>query len=183
MAKKTSKKTSKKAKKTKKAEKKSVPKKLAKNKSTKKTSAKKPTRKQSKKPAKKIAKKAGKAAKSKAAAKGGVKRPRTKSAARPTASAKTASMPQPAETAVQNIVTVEAAAETRKRAKKITEPFPVEAADAERRNPLADPQPAAESAPSRHLFANVLARVHAACGALATEGGWLAGIDLSRVVV
>jgi arginyl-tRNA synthetase len=34
-----------------------------------------------------------------------------------------------------------------------------------------------------HLFANVLARVHAACGALAAEGGWPAGIDLSRVVV
>jgi arginyl-tRNA synthetase len=34
-----------------------------------------------------------------------------------------------------------------------------------------------------HLFANVLARVHAVCGALAAEGGWLAGTDLSRVVV
>src|ERR1700721_1460586 len=34
-----------------------------------------------------------------------------------------------------------------------------------------------------HLFANVLARVHAVCGALATEGGWPAGIDLSRIVV
>src|SRR6202044_557436 len=34
-----------------------------------------------------------------------------------------------------------------------------------------------------HLFANVLARVHAVCGALAAEGGWPAGIDLSRVVV
>jgi arginyl-tRNA synthetase len=34
-----------------------------------------------------------------------------------------------------------------------------------------------------HLFANVLARVHAVCGALATEGGWPPGIDLSRVVV
>jgi arginyl-tRNA synthetase len=34
-----------------------------------------------------------------------------------------------------------------------------------------------------HLFANVLARVRAACGALAGEGGWPAGIDLSRVVV
>src|SRR6202050_4415373 len=34
-----------------------------------------------------------------------------------------------------------------------------------------------------HLFANVLARVHAICGALAVEGGWPAGIDLSRVVV
>src|ERR1700753_2463386 len=34
-----------------------------------------------------------------------------------------------------------------------------------------------------HLFANVLARVHAVCGALAAEGGWPAGVDLSRVVV
>src|ERR1019366_7479926 len=33
------------------------------------------------------------------------------------------------------------------------------------------------------LFANVLARVHAVCGALAAEGGWPAGIDLSRVVI
>jgi arginyl-tRNA synthetase len=34
-----------------------------------------------------------------------------------------------------------------------------------------------------HLFAKLLARVQAVCGALATEGGWSAGIDLSRVVV
>ncbi|THD60788.1 MAG: arginine--tRNA ligase [Bradyrhizobium sp.] len=34
-----------------------------------------------------------------------------------------------------------------------------------------------------HLFADVLARVHAVCGALAKEGGWPAGIDLSRIVV
>ena len=36
---------------------------------------------------------------------------------------------------------------------------------------------------SPHLFANVLARVHAVCAALASEGGWPANIDLSRVVV
>ncbi len=35
----------------------------------------------------------------------------------------------------------------------------------------------------QHLFANVLARVHAVCGVLAAESGWPAGIDLSRVVV
>jgi arginyl-tRNA synthetase len=40
-----------------------------------------------------------------------------------------------------------------------------------------------DKAPSQHLFANVLARVHAVCGALATEAGWPADIDLSRVVV
>jgi arginyl-tRNA synthetase len=39
------------------------------------------------------------------------------------------------------------------------------------------------SASSQHLFANVLARVHAVCSALAREGGWPANIDLSRVVV
>jgi arginyl-tRNA synthetase len=36
---------------------------------------------------------------------------------------------------------------------------------------------------SQHLFADVLARVHAVCGALAREGDWPAGIDFSRVVV
>src|ERR1700709_2244131 len=40
----------------------------------------------------------------------------------------------------------------------------------------------ASSAPSQHLFANVLARVHAACSAPAAEGGW-PDADLSRVVV
>src|ERR1700742_5308729 len=34
-----------------------------------------------------------------------------------------------------------------------------------------------------HLFANVLARVHAVCAALAAESGWPKGVDLSRVVV
>jgi arginyl-tRNA synthetase len=41
----------------------------------------------------------------------------------------------------------------------------------------------AEKSPSQHLFAAVLARVHAVCAALAAEGGWPAGIDFSRVVV
>jgi arginyl-tRNA synthetase len=41
----------------------------------------------------------------------------------------------------------------------------------------------ADKVSTPHLFADVLARVHAACGALAAEGGWPAGIDLSRVVV
>ncbi|MDO8400234.1 MAG: arginine--tRNA ligase [Bradyrhizobium sp.] len=40
-----------------------------------------------------------------------------------------------------------------------------------------------DSSQPQHLFANVLARVHAVCGVLAAEGGWPAGIDLSRVVV
>jgi arginyl-tRNA synthetase len=34
-----------------------------------------------------------------------------------------------------------------------------------------------------HLFADVLARVHAVCGQLASESGWPAGIDFTRVVV
>ena len=36
---------------------------------------------------------------------------------------------------------------------------------------------------SKHLFAAVLARVHAVCAALAAEGNWPAGTDFSRVVV
>jgi arginyl-tRNA synthetase len=41
----------------------------------------------------------------------------------------------------------------------------------------------AEKSNSLHLFADVLARVHAICVKLAAEGNWPAGIDLSRVVV
>src|SRR5258708_15300860 len=40
-----------------------------------------------------------------------------------------------------------------------------------------------DKTPAPHLFADVLARVHAVCAALAGEGGWPAKIDLSRVVV
>jgi arginyl-tRNA synthetase len=41
----------------------------------------------------------------------------------------------------------------------------------------------AEKPSSQHLFADVLTHVHAICSALASEGGWPGGIDLSRVVV
>src|ERR1700761_7449447 len=41
----------------------------------------------------------------------------------------------------------------------------------------------AEKPSSQHLFADVLSRVIAICRALASEGGWPAGIDMSRVVV
>src|SRR4030081_360527 len=41
----------------------------------------------------------------------------------------------------------------------------------------------AEKPSPPHLFADVLARVHAVCGALAAEGGWSPNIDLSRIVV
>jgi arginyl-tRNA synthetase len=41
----------------------------------------------------------------------------------------------------------------------------------------------AEPSASPHLFADVQARVHAICAALAAEGNWPKGIDFSRVVV
>jgi arginyl-tRNA synthetase len=41
----------------------------------------------------------------------------------------------------------------------------------------------ADTPSSLHLFADVLARVHAACRALAVEANWPEGIDFSRVVV
>src|ERR1700744_2696149 len=41
----------------------------------------------------------------------------------------------------------------------------------------------AEKPSSQHLFADVLSRVHTICAALASEGGWSGGIDMSRVVV
>ncbi|MFL6814158.1 MAG: arginine--tRNA ligase [Bradyrhizobium sp.] len=41
----------------------------------------------------------------------------------------------------------------------------------------------ADKAPPLHLFADVLARVHAACATLSASGGLPSGIDLSRVVV
>src|SRR5277367_5722093 len=41
----------------------------------------------------------------------------------------------------------------------------------------------ADKSTAQHLCADALKRVHAVCGALAAEGHWPAGIDLSRVVV
>jgi arginyl-tRNA synthetase len=40
-----------------------------------------------------------------------------------------------------------------------------------------------DKAPPPHLFAELLARVHAVCSTLAAEDGWPAGTELSRVVV
>src|SRR3982750_2460251 len=40
-----------------------------------------------------------------------------------------------------------------------------------------------EQASTPYLFADMLARVHAVCAALAEPGGWPEGIDFSRVVV
>jgi arginyl-tRNA synthetase len=45
------------------------------------------------------------------------------------------------------------------------------------------PNPILKAEPSQHLFADVLARVRAVCGALAAEGGWSADVSLSRIVV
>src|SRR5215469_6049343 len=41
----------------------------------------------------------------------------------------------------------------------------------------------AETSATPHLFADMLARVHAICAALAKEGNWSDGVDFSRVVV
>src|SRR5579883_312656 len=41
----------------------------------------------------------------------------------------------------------------------------------------------AETSKTPHLFADMLARVHAICADLATQGSWPEGIDFSRVVV
>src|SRR6202008_453561 len=41
----------------------------------------------------------------------------------------------------------------------------------------------AETSATPHLFADMLARVHAICAALARDGDWPEGIDFSRVVV
>jgi arginyl-tRNA synthetase len=40
-----------------------------------------------------------------------------------------------------------------------------------------------DTSSSLHLFADVLARVHAACRALAKDASWPEGIDFARVVV
>src|SRR6266566_7002448 len=40
-----------------------------------------------------------------------------------------------------------------------------------------------DTSSSLHLFADVLARVHAVCRALAADASWPEGIDYSRVVV
>src|SRR5947199_10427247 len=40
-----------------------------------------------------------------------------------------------------------------------------------------------DTSSASHLFADVLARVHAACRTLAAEANWPEGIDFSRVVV
>src|SRR5258706_1551062 len=179
MAKKTSKKT-------KKAAKKSAKKKLAKKHSARK-SAKKSVKKQAKnkppkKPAKKAKAKSSKAKPSNAVAtrtsKGGAVMPRAKPAISPLASAKAAITPRREEKA-----SAEAARENERPVKKATKPSQKETADGAANKPPASPKPDVKPAPSQHLFANLLARAHAACPPLAAGGGWSASIDLYRVVV
>jgi arginyl-tRNA synthetase len=169
MAKKTSKKTKKSAKKSAKK------KKLAKTAPTKKP-AKKPANKSTKKTGAKAASKA-KAAKSaaKPAAKAAVKRPRAKSrTSRTSSSARNAIAPLADEKAKE-------ANKPKKPGKASLKPVPEQTDEAAGKKLPASL--AVKPAPSQHLFANLLARVHAACRALAEEGGWSVGIDLSRVVV
>ena len=165
MAKKTSKKTKKSAKKSAKK------KKLAKAAPTKKP-VKKPAKKSTKKTGAKAARKA-KATKSaaKPAAKAAVKRPRAKSKTSRTSPAIASLAEEKAKEATK----------PKKPGKASLKPFPEQTEESAGKKLPASP--AVKSAPSQHLFANLLARVHAACRALAEEGGWSAGIDLSRVVV
>jgi arginyl-tRNA synthetase len=179
------------SKKSKKAAKKSAKKKLA---------VKKAVRKQVRKKAKKAGKRSAAkpsasigSARSSGKSKGTAKKPATKSSSAP-ASSKTRVTPQAGVSAKKEAPKKEALSLrepileiiTDKKAKKVGVP---------RKSPptrddtmvSASPSPVPESptplTPRPHLFADVLARVHAACGALAAEGGWLAGLDLSRVVV
>jgi arginyl-tRNA synthetase len=167
MAKKTSKKTKKSAKKSAKK------KKLAKT-----APAKKPVRKPAKKSTKKASAKAAKKAKAaksaaKPAAKAALKRPRAKSKTSRTPSASNVIAPLAEKAREAN--------KPKKPGKASLEPFPKATEEAAGKKLPASP--AVKPAPSQHLFANLLARVHAACRALAEEGGWSASIDLSRVVV
>src|SRR5450755_1548693 len=183
MAKKTAKKAKQAAKKSaKKSVKKSVKKKLAKEKLATTKSARKPV----KKPAKKSTKKAAKNAASKAnpakgaatrAAKGRAQKAAAKSRVSPT-SGKTATTP-----VAEDEASAEAISATEKPVNESTKPLPKETGRGVIDKPPAHPKPAAKPAPEPHLFANLLARVHAVCRTLGEESGWSADVDLSRVVV
>src|SRR5450432_936395 len=183
MAKKTAKKAKQAAKKSaKKSVKKSVKKKLAKEK----LATTKSARKLVKKPAKKSTKKAAKKAASKAnpakgaatrAAKGRAQKAAAKSRVSPT-SGKTATTP-----VAEDEASAEAIRATEKPVKESTKPLPKETGRGVIDKPPAHPKPAAKPAPEPHLFANLLARVHAVCRTLGEESGWSADVDLSRVVV
>jgi len=51
------------------------------------------------------------------------------------------------------------------------------------KKPEKKPETKPEKAPALHLFAEVLARVHAVCADLAEAGNWPSGVDFSRIVV
>jgi arginyl-tRNA synthetase len=183
MAKKTAKKAKQAAKKSaKKSVKKPVKKKLAKEK----LATTKSTRKPVKKPAKKSTKKTTKRAASKAnpakgaatrAAKGRAQKAAAKSRVSPT-SGKTATAP-----VAEDEASAEAIRATEKPVKESTRPLQKETGRGAIDKPPAHPKPAAKPAPEPHLFANLLARVHAVCRTLGEESGWSADVDLSRVVV
>src|SRR6202140_4131361 len=167
------------AKKAKQAAKKSAKKKLAKKKLATTKSARKPVEKPAKKSTKKTAKKATpKANPAKGAAtravKGRAKKAAAKSRVSPT-SGKTAPV-------AEDEASAEAIRATEKPVKE-TKPVPKETGRGAIDNPPAHPKPAAKPAPEPHLFANLLARVHAVCRTLGEESGWSADVDLSRVVV
>jgi arginyl-tRNA synthetase len=170
------------AKKAKKAAKKSAKKKLAKKKLATTKSAKRPARKPAKKSTKQTAKKTtAKASRAKGAAKraaeGRAKKGRTKSRVSP-ASGKTAIAPL-----AEDKASAEAIRATEKPVKEGTRPLPKETGHGAINESPAHPKPAAQPAPEQHLFANLLARVHAVCRTLGQESGWSADVDLSRVVV
>jgi len=180
MAKKTSKKAKQAAKKS---VKKSVKKKLAKKKPATTKSAKKPVKKPAKKSTKKTAKKAtpkanpARGGAAKRAAKGRARKGRAKSRVSPT-SGKTAIAP-----VAEDKASAEAIRATEKPVKESTRPLLKQTGHGAINKPRAQPKPAAKAAPDQHLFANLLARVHAVCRTLGEESGWSADVDLSRVVV
>src|ERR1700681_1923208 len=180
MAKKTAKKAKQAAKKS--VKKKSVKKKLAKKKLATTKSARKPVEKPTKKSTKKTAKKAtpkANPAKGAAtrAAKGRAKKAAAKSRVSPT-SGKTSTAP-----VAEDEASAEAIGSTEKPVKQSTKPLPKETGRGAIGKPPAHPKPAAKPAPEPHLFANLLARVHAVCRTLGEESGWSEDVDLSRVVV
>src|SRR5216684_3938821 len=156
--------------------------KQAAKKSAKKSVKKKPVKKPAKKSTRKTAKKAtprANAAKGVAtrAAKGRARKAPAKSRISPT-SGKTATAP-----VAEDEASAEAIRATEKPVKESTRPLPKETGRGAIGKPPAHPKPAAKPAPEPHLFANLLARVHAVCRALGEESGWSADVDLSRVVV
>src|SRR3984893_10431883 len=178
MAKKTAKKAKPAAKKS---AKKSVKKKLAKKKLATTKSARKPVEKPAKKSTNKAAKKATpKAGPAKGAAtraaKGRAQKAAAKSRVSPT-SGKIARAP-----VAEDEASAEAIRATEKPVKESTRPLPKETGRGAIGKPAAHPKPAAKPVPEPHLFANLLARVHAVCRTLGEESGWSADVDLSRVV-